>query len=115
MLILEETPATNLNYSEVRGRSKVNVLACMLVFDMQNDYFQKKMVLPFDSTPGVKGVSVGKIFAIMLLHAMSALIIPTLFLKKRRGYCNRLCPSALLSPPRSLDEIQPNLVCRLLT
>ena len=36
------------------------------------------------------------------------------FLKKRRGYCNRLhlsVPlSVMLSPPKPLDEIQPNLV-----
>ena len=41
------------------------------------------------------------------------------FLKKRRGYCNRLRPSVrpsvMLSPPKPLDEIQPNLVCELLT
>ena len=38
--------------------------------------------------------------------------------KKRRGYCNRLPSvrlSVMLSPPKSLDEIQPNLVCELLT
>ena len=48
---------------------------------------------------------------------------PHAFLKKRRGYCNRLCPSVppsvrlsvMLSPPKPLDEIQPNLVCELLT
>ena len=48
---------------------------------------------------------------------------PRFFLKKRRGYCNRLCPSlrpsvglsVMLSPPKPLDEIQPNLVCELLT
>ena len=37
------------------------------------------------------------------------------FLKKRRGYCNRLRPSVTPSPPKQLDEIQPNLVCELLT
>ena len=41
------------------------------------------------------------------------------FLKKRRGYCYRLSPSVrpsvMLSPPKPLDEIQPNLVCELLT
>ena len=53
------------------------------------------------------------------------------FLKKRRGYCNRLHPSVhpsvfpsvrpsirlsvMLSPPKPLDEIQPNFVCELLT
>ena len=41
------------------------------------------------------------------------------FLKKRRGYCNRLRQSVrlsvTLSPPKPLDEIQPNLVCELLT
>ena len=44
-------------------------------------------------------------------------------LKKRRGYCYHLrpsvCPSVrpsvMLSPPKPLDEIQPNLVCELLT
>ena len=48
---------------------------------------------------------------------------PHAFLKKRRGYCYRLrpsvCPSVrpsvMLSPPKPLDEIQPNLVCELLT
>ena len=56
---------------------------------------------------------------------------PHAFLKKRRGYCNRLRPSVrlsvrlsvrpsvrlsvTLSPPKPLDEIQPNLVCVLLT
>ena len=42
------------------------------------------------------------------------IIIPTLFLKKRRGYCNRLRLSVTLSPPKPLEEIQPNLVCELL-
>ena len=54
-------------------------------------------------------------------------IYPHAFLKKRRGYCNRLRPSVrpsvrlsvrpsvTLSPPKPLDEIQPNLVCELLT
>ena len=41
-------------------------------------------------------------------------IIPTLF-KKRWGYCYRLRPSIMLSPPKPLDKIQPNLVCELLT
>ena len=44
---------------------------------------------------------------------------PHAFLKKRRGYCNRLRPSVrlsvTLSPPKPLDEIQTNLVCELLT
>ena len=40
---------------------------------------------------------------------------PHAFLKKRRGYCNCLCQSVTLSPPKPLDEIQPNLVCELLT
>ena len=41
------------------------------------------------------------------------------FKKKRRGYCDPLrpsvCPSVMLSPPKPLDETQPNLVCELLT
>ena len=36
---------------------------------------------------------------------------PQAFLKKRWGYCNRLRPSVTLSPPKPLDEIQPNLMC----
>ena len=40
---------------------------------------------------------------------------PHAFLKKRQGYCNRLRLSVTLSPPKPLDEIQPNLVCELLT
>ena len=40
---------------------------------------------------------------------------PHAFLKKRRGYCNRLRLSVTLSTPKPLDEIQPNLVCELLT
>ena len=46
-------------------------------------------------------------------------VYPHAFLKKRWGYCNRLRPSVrpsvTLSPPKPLDEIQPNLVCELLT
>ena len=53
----------------------------------------------------------------MFLYAW-VLIIPTLY-KKRRGYCYRLHPSVrpsiMLSPPKPLSEIQPNLVCELLT
>ena len=42
---------------------------------MQHDYFKKKdIVWPFDPTPRVEGVSVGKIFATMLLPPSSALI-----------------------------------------
>ena len=40
------------------------------------------------------------------------------FLKKRRGCCDRLRQSVRLSVmlfPNSLDEIQPNLVCELLS
>ena len=42
---------------------------------------------------------------------------PHAFLKKRRGYCYRLRPSArpLWYTPKPLDEIQPNLVCELLS
>ena len=51
--------------------------------------------------------------------ALIAAYYPHPFLKKRRGYCNRLRPSVrssvMLSPPKPLDEIQPNLVCELLT
>ena len=36
------------------------------------------------------------------------------FLKKRRGYFNRLRPSVMLSPPTPLDEIPSNFVCELL-
>ena len=52
-------------------------------------------------------------------HLLSSYFYPHAFLKKRRGYCNRLRPSVrpsvTLSPPKPLDEIQPNLVCELLT
>ena len=44
---------------------------------------------------------------------------PHAFLKKRWGYCSRLRlsvhPSVTLSPPKPLDEIQPNLVWELHT
>ena len=43
------------------------------------------------------------------------LLLSPPFLKKQRGYCNRLHPSNMLSPPKSSNEIQPNLVCELLT
>ena len=39
------------------------------------------------------------------------LIIPTLFKKN----CPSVRLSVMLSPPKPLDEIQPNLVCELLT
>ena len=69
-----------------------------------------------------------------LVHLLKGVVLsfdshnyPHAFLKKRWGYCNRLRPSArpsvplsvrlsaTLSPPKPLDEIQPNLVCVLLT
>ena len=41
------------------------------------------------------------------------------YMVKAWGYCYRLrpciCPSIMLSLPKPLDEIQPNLVCELLT
>ena len=42
---------------------------------------------------------------------------PHAFLKKRWGYwnCSAHRPSVTLSPPKPLDEIQPNVVCELLT
>ena len=45
-------------------------------------------------------------------------IIPTLFLKKAKGILLSplsVRPSVMLSPPKPLDEIQPNLVCELFT
>ena len=39
---------------------------------------------------------------------------PHAFLKKRLGgYCNLLPLSVMLSPPKPLDEIEPNLMCEL--
>ena len=60
---------------------------------------------------------------IHLLKIASDSNYPHAFLKKRRGYCYRLRPSVclsvrlsvMLSPPKPMDEIQPNLVCELLT
>ena len=49
------------------------------------------------------------------------IIIPTLFFKKSEGDIviasvrPSVCPFVMLSPPKPLDEIQPNLVCELLT
>ena len=52
------------------------------------------------------------------------MFIPTLFLKSegdiviasvRPSICLSVPPSVMLSPPKPLDEIQPNLVCELLT
>ena len=43
------------------------------------------------------------------------LLSPHFFFKKQWGYCNPLHPSITLSPPKPLDQIQPNLVCELLT
>ena len=44
---------------------------------------------------------------------------PHAFLKKRRGYCYRLRasvgPSVMLTPPKPLDDIQPNFVYEVLT
>ena len=49
-----------------------------------------------------------------LLSCKLASLSPRFF-KKASGYCNRLRPagrpSVTLSPPKQLDEIQPNLVC----
>ena len=74
---------------------------------------------------------------VFLLNTLSSVFqyipfyYPHAFLKKRRGSCNLLRPSVrpsvclsvrssvrlsvMLSPPKPLDEIQPNLVCELLT
>ena len=53
-----------------------------------------------------------------ILHGVLPMELPVLSDKRARN-CNRLRPSVplsvVLSPPRSLDEIQPNLVCELLT
>ena len=53
-------------------------------------------------------MSACKIFATIFLHLVSPFNYPHSFLKKRWGYCNRLCPSVR---PKPMDEIQPNLVC----
>ena len=55
---------------------------------------------------------------IMLCVALYLVINPTLFFKKAKGLLQsppsvRL--SDMLSPPKPLDEIQPNLVCELIT
>ena len=46
------------------------------------------------------------------------IFIALFYIKKERGYCNYLrpsvCPSVMLSPPKPLDKIRPNLVCELL-
>ena len=51
-------------------------------------------------------------------HLTKDIYPPAFFKKKRQGYCNHLHtsvrPSVTLSPPKPLDEIQPNLVCELL-
>ena len=55
-----------------------------------------------------------------LTWTIQGVIIPTL-LKKSEGDIVitflrlSVCPSVMLSPPKPLDEIQPNLVCKLLT
>ena len=56
------------------------------------------------------------------LLALLGVFIPTFFLKKAKGIllsppsvCPSARPSVMLSPPKPLDEIQPNLVCELLT
>ena len=48
------------------------------------------------------------------------IFIPTLFLKSEGDIViasvrPSVCPSVMPSPPKPLDEIQPNLVCELLT
>ena len=56
---------------------------------------------------------------IFILYIGLAYCYPPALKKKRRGHCYRLRPSVrlsvMLSPPQPLDEIQPNLVCELLT
>ena len=55
------------------------------------------------------------VYRILAIISIISSDYPHAFLKKCRGYCNRLRPSVTLSPPKPLDEIQPNLVCELLT
>ena len=52
-----------------------------------------------------------KLLSILKRGFCCCLLSPCFFLKKRCGYCNHLRPSVTLSPTKSLDEIQPNLVC----
>ena len=73
-----------------------------------------------------KGSNIANIhwsYDITVIQWITSCHYPHAFLKKCRGYCNRLrpsvflsvCLSVTLSPPKPFDEIQPNLVCELLT
>ena len=74
------------------------------------------------SKVGVSFLSISRKYSKELSH--SGINYPHAFLKKRRDIviasvrlCVRyaVCASVMLSPPKPLDEIQPDLVCELLT
>ena len=96
---------TNVAYTAIRNQLLYSgfVLLNVHIFFLQNISFSTFGVIIddfFTSYPGL-GYS---------LHA---------FLEKQRGYWYRLrpcvSPSVMLSPLKPFDEIQPNLVCELLT
>ena len=74
---------------------------------------------------GVKNLSVGICDGAPLTARSSFTFYPHAFFKKRKGdiviasvvlsVCQFVRLSIMLSPPKPLDEIQPNLVCELLT
>ena len=92
-----------------------NDIVCTKIYDKRDDFDFEIFNFSFLDGDVPRSTSYGVY--------ISQLIIPTLFLKKRRGYCYRLrpsvcpsvCPSVMLSPPKPLEEIQPSLVCELLT
>ena len=52
------------------------------------------------------------------VYTISNSCYPHAFLKKAKGILflpPSVCPSVMLSPPKPLDEIKPNLVVELLT
>ena len=46
------------------------------LFDIQHGYFQKRIVMTFNQTPGVEGVCKGRIYECIVLYAPFHLIIP---------------------------------------
>ena len=116
---------------DLKLRSSFTLIILYVLMDLKLRYSFTLIILYV-----VKDLKLRYSFTLIILYVFNGFKIeiqlytenyPHAFLKKRRGYCNRLrpsvrlsvCPSVrpsvTLSPPKPLDEIQPNLVCVLLT
>ena len=80
---------------------------------MQHDYFQKKKVLTFDPTPGVKGVCKDRICACIVLYPLCSIPFNLIcdMSTFRKGVCkDRICACMVL-----YALFHSNLICNMTT